>query len=169
MTVLKGKTNRGFTLIELLVVIAIIGVLSTVVLASLNGARAKARDVRRKVDMRQMQTALELSFDSNTAYPSTGGIWFGVSVLGGSHTTSGANAYIPGLTPTYMPFLPIDPGGDTSGWSGYLYRSDGKNYKLLSHANGPESFPSVDTIFYDPIRPTWAWMLCSGEPACSSW
>ena len=167
MTVLKGKTNRGFTLIELLVVIAIIGVLSTVVLASLNSARAKARDVRRKVDMRQMQTALELYFESNTAYPSTGGIWFGVSVNGGSHTTSGVNAYIPGVTPSYISFLPVDPGGDRSGWSGYLYRSDGKNYKLLCHANGPESFPNVDTIFYDPGRPTWAWMLCSGGPACS--
>jgi type II secretion system protein G len=169
MTFYSKKQNRGFTLIELLVVIAIIGILSSVVLASLNSARGKARDAYRKTSMKQVQTALELYLDSNNSYPSTGGSWWGLSANGGSRTTSGANAYIPGLTPTYILVLPTDPRGDTSGWSGFLYYSNGTNYKLLSHANGPESFPSSGQAFYDPVRPTWAWMICSGEPACSSW
>ena len=169
MTFYSKKQNRGFTLIELLVVIAIIGILSSVVLASLNSARGKARDAYRKTSMKQVQTALELYLDSNNSYPSTGGSWWGLSVNGGSRTASGVNAYIPGLTPTYISVLPTDPRGDTSGWSGFLYRSNGTNYKLLSHANGPESFPSSGQAFYDPVRPTWAWMICSGEPACSSW
>ncbi len=63
------KTNRGFTLIELLVVIAIIGILSSVVLASLNSAREKSRDARRISDIKQLQLALELSFDANGEYP----------------------------------------------------------------------------------------------------
>ena len=64
MNTVHGK--RGFTLIELLVVIAIIGMLSSVVLASLNSAREKSRDARRLADIRQIQTALELRFDDVT-------------------------------------------------------------------------------------------------------
>lgn len=66
------KTNRrGFTLIELLVVIAIIGILSSVVLASLNSARQKGRDARRIADIKQLQLALELYYDANGSYPAT--------------------------------------------------------------------------------------------------
>src|SRR3989344_2432781 len=60
----RTSESRGFTLIELLVVIAIIGLLSSVVLASLNGARVKARDARRVADLKQLQVALELYYDS---------------------------------------------------------------------------------------------------------
>lgn len=65
------KSNRGFTLIELLVVIAIIGILSSVVLASLNDARQKSRDAKRIADVKQLQLALELYFDSHASYPSS--------------------------------------------------------------------------------------------------
>jgi type II secretion system protein G len=67
---MRKKGNRGFTLIELLVVIAIIGILSSVVLASLNTARQKSRDAKRISDVKQLQLALEFYFDANGAYPS---------------------------------------------------------------------------------------------------
>lgn len=60
--------TKGFTLIELLVVIAIIGILSSVVLASLSAARMKARDAKRISDLGQIATALELYNDANGAY-----------------------------------------------------------------------------------------------------
>ena len=66
----KSSANKGFTLIELLVVIAIIGVLASIVLASLNSARRKSRDARRIVDVKQIQLALELYFDGQgSQYP----------------------------------------------------------------------------------------------------
>ena len=59
----------GFTLIELLVVIAIIGVLASIVLASLNSARRKSRDARRITDIKQIQLALELYYDGQSPTP----------------------------------------------------------------------------------------------------
>ncbi|MFA6076751.1 MAG: type II secretion system protein [Candidatus Paceibacterota bacterium] len=63
------KSKKGFTLIELLVVVAIISLLSSIVMASLNSARAKARDAQKKTELRQMATALEMYFDKNNTYP----------------------------------------------------------------------------------------------------
>ena len=59
------KTNKGFTLIELLVVIAIIGILSSVVLASLNTARTKGSDAAVKSNLNGVRSQAELSYDSN--------------------------------------------------------------------------------------------------------
>ena len=65
---MSRKLNRGFTLIELLVVIAIIGILSAVVLASLNTARSKGSDAGIKADLNAVgiQAMLYLSDNSNS-------------------------------------------------------------------------------------------------------
>lgn len=92
-----SKIRRGFTLIELLVVIAIIGILSAIVMASLNSARDKARDSARVSDIRQIQYALELYYDANGKYPTClfAGGSCGTTVLNGS---------------AYMKTVPKDPG-----------------------------------------------------------
>ena len=64
-----NASQRGFTLIELLVVVAIIGLLASIVIASLNTARIKGRDARRVADVKQISLALEMSNDANGAYP----------------------------------------------------------------------------------------------------
>lgn len=67
------SSQRGFTLIELLVVIAIIGILSSVVMASLNTARAKGADSKIQAELASIKTSAELYYgDNGESYNTTG-------------------------------------------------------------------------------------------------
>jgi len=63
------KNNLGFTLTELLVVIAIIGILATVVLASLGKARTRARTARTIAELRNLSQTFEIYHLDNNDYP----------------------------------------------------------------------------------------------------
>jgi type II secretion system protein G len=165
----ENKKTSGFTLIELLVVIAIIALLSSVVMSSVASTRIKSRNATRTATLKTMRTALEMYFNDNNRYPTTGGAWWGESVNGLSKTTSGANAYIPGLTPSYISVLPTDALKIKTGWSGYLYRSNGTDYKLLCHSTCPEGTWNSSFPFYDPIRPGNAWQISSSQTARNGW
>ncbi|HWH07406.1 MAG TPA: type II secretion system protein [Candidatus Paceibacterota bacterium] len=73
MNFAPSSARRGFTLIELLVVIAIIGILSAVVLASLNTARNKGADAAVKSNIETIRTQAELFYDNNSNRYNTNG------------------------------------------------------------------------------------------------
>jgi len=103
--------KKGFTLIELLVVIAIIGILSSVVLASLNTARSKSRDAKRISDVKQIQLALELYYDQNGSYPTSPGC-SGSTPNGGwcnSVENLSGGRWIDNGSENLSDFLPTDP------------------------------------------------------------
>jgi prepilin-type N-terminal cleavage/methylation domain-containing protein len=104
---LRNKNKAGFTLIELLVVIAIIGLLASVVLLALNGARAKSRDAKRIADVRQLASAMEIFFNDYNGYP-----------------TNSATTY---LVPNYIGVTPTAPspqdGTCSSTQNNYVFSS----------------------------------------------
>ncbi len=69
-----SNPSKGFTLIELLVVIAIIGILSAVVLASLNTARSRGNDAAIQSNLATIRTQAELYYGGagNNSYAADG-------------------------------------------------------------------------------------------------
>ncbi len=89
--------KRGFTLIELLVVIAIIGILSSVVLASLNTARGKGADAAIKSNLANIRAQAEILYDTNGIYDIDGtatAVAVGACVSGGAASSLFANTNI---------------------------------------------------------------------------
>lgn len=140
----------GFTLLELLVVIAIIGILASVVLASLESARAKSRDTQRVAQAREVAKAIMVYYVQYGAYPFTNGAWRGSCSDYGSYDLTGANGYVPNLAPAYIPVLPEDPH-PTAASHCYLYRSNGTDFKLLIHGT-LETCTAGSCPLQDPYR-----------------
>lgn len=134
----SGAEQRAFTLIELLVVIAIIGILSSVVLASLNTARAKGRDARRVSDIKQIQLALELYADQNLGrYPTA----------------------LSAVAPTYISTLPKDPSTNID----YFYAALGTGGSCVGYHIGAVLEQNNPVLTGD--RDASAATACTGSPS----
>lgn len=107
----KNKLS-GFTLIELLIVIAIIGLLSSVILVSLNSARQKARIARAEMDINQIIRAMMMYEDDIGELPKRGdncsAIW----------CCAGGNIDDPGCVAEWVSTMSALTENDGPGWGG---------------------------------------------------
>ncbi len=179
----QKKLKSGFTLIELLVVIAIIGILSSVVLASLNSARMKARDTKRIADFRQIQTALELFYDQYGKYPITAGAptWDGHWQFFSTCLETGVGCGF--ATPGFQsPISKVsqDPLDDPATLSDsdptYYYAwpagcSNGQSYRLAVYleTNNPALQNSLKGSFYNNNGGCNGQAYCVGVGTCGEW
>ncbi len=124
--------KRGFTLIELLVVIAIIGLLASIVMVSLSGAKTKSRDAKRQADIKSIQLALSLYYNDNGMYPK--------NIYAGSGSAPSS-----GLAPTYLPTVPRDPNStsacsDSSTAGCYKYMAFGSAGACNANTSPPSMY-----------------------------
>lgn len=139
---------RGFTLIELLVVIAIIGILSTIVLVSLNSARAKARDIKKRADFQSISTVLVMYYDKyNTMPPNPVP---GTEVCDGGPNQAQYDQLMTNfINDRFLGQIPRTPGGGT--YCYYNYGSGNTTGALL--VTTLEAAPSTTTGIPPSCRP----------------
>ncbi len=124
----RPNSQSGFTLIEILIVIVIIGILAAIGLGSFRSSQIKSRDSRRKSDLKNIATALELYYNDKRSYPLGDGSG-GLLACSGSGATCTAGLVMSDGGATYMVQFPGDPGS-----SSYYYDTDasGSYFRLYA-------------------------------------
>lgn len=114
--------RKGFTLIELLVSISIIGILIGLSLFGLSGARESSRDAKRKGDLEQIRSGIEIYKSDCAKYPATLPA-AGAALMGDGSTTSCLT------TNSYLAAVPADPLAPNRG---YLYSATTTTYEVCA-------------------------------------
>ena len=105
---MKKNTIKAFTLVEMLIVIVIIGILIASLMPRMQTAQWRARDVARKNDLSQIETAIITSQADRGAWP--GMKWNGDD-LNGANNAITVNKIKDQLTKSWMSEVPSDPNG----------------------------------------------------------
>jgi len=164
--------KKGFTLIELLIVVAIIGILTALVTTNLQGVRERARDTRRKSDLRTIQQSLRLYYNDAKRFPASTTSYKieGCNTIaipsecdwGGTFATA---------TTTYMTSLPLDPSNTDTSPKTYNYHATSDDQYILVASLENESdldisesqtrCTTVYTSYTGPKNATTDYVICA--------
>lgn len=136
------KRQKGFTLIELLVVMTIIGILAGLTFVGFLGTRASTRDTKRRADLEQMRSALEVYRSDYGGYPPSSGVGSfnpstGLSCNSVNYIGSTADP-LPGNNYVYIP-QGVATGGCGGSGTGFT------SYTLCARLENTPSTPSCTT------------------------
>ena len=173
---MKKNSIKAFTLVEMLIVIVIIGILIASLMPRMQSAQWRARDVARKNDLSQIQTAIITSQSDRGARPGMkGNSWFDTSCSGVSTTQWGEWLMIKqiacNLQNAWMTQVPEDPNGSNivkwvwsytkaySGWQ-YVYVVAKRNWV----ANAWFALMAKTEVEWSSN-----WVVCSGATSSGAW
>lgn len=135
--------SKGFTLIELLIVVAIIGLLATISIVILNGARRKSRDAKRVSDIQVIRVGLEQHWLEQASYPlESDAVDLGTGTAE-ALTSNGFEA-----TATGAIYLPRVPSGPLSGeYYQYMSNNPSLGYVITFTTEGDTTYGSGSTYY----------------------
>lgn len=142
------KKLTGFTLVELLIVIGVLGIISTMLILTLNPMEQikKSNDAARKSDLAQIKRALELYYDDNGRYPPSS-VQFKIAPTTAIDWGKAWQPYMskipkdPSARNTYQYYVPPTAGGQTY----YLYANLERGAKDPQSCNNGNVCTSIST------------------------
>lgn len=113
--------KNGFTLIEILVSVTIIAILTVIGVVSYTALTKRSRDAKRKSDLEQVRSALDMYRSDNGFYPPTSTTFDTLDTLSNS------------LVPTYAPSIPTDPKSTSTNTIPYYFEVIGTPPNFYSY------------------------------------
>lgn len=147
--------NKGISLIEILVVVAIISIITLLMIPNILTARLKSRDAKRKIELKQIQMALEMyKKDNNNNYPPTQPSGSDIGKV------SSTNKYLQDKLYPYYPKFPLDPA-DPIYYFHYEANGGGYPYLLCTYLEyDGDSDKSTNARGWGGL-----WTVCGGDYA----
>lgn len=137
--IFKNAHVAGFSLLEMLIVMAIMGIILTISTVSYLTIQQRGRDARRRTDIEQLRTALEIYRSQNGIYP---------SIAASNTWITAAPLNNPLVTPGYMRSIPTDPNQNATfpywykswnSWQNYCIAANFEQPSTVSQCVGPNA------------------------------